>query len=115
MDVQDEPGRYLMTTQTYYPTGSDTQAVVTLEQRYEHEDTRELVRLVDDAAELVRTGGEAAFGDFRIPDSRWRQGEAYIFVLDREGKMLVHPDPELEGTNDIDLKDINGKPIIRGL
>jgi len=29
--------------------------------------------------------------------------------------MLVHPDPAMEGKNELDLKDINGKPIIRGL
>ena len=29
--------------------------------------------------------------------------------------MLVHPDPEIEGRNEIDLKDINGKPIVRGI
>lgn len=29
--------------------------------------------------------------------------------------MLVHPDAALEGGNQLDLKDVNGKPIIRGL
>jgi len=71
--------------------------------------------LVTDAAELVRNKGEVAFSDFRDTDSRWRQGESYIFVLDPEGNMLVHPDPTLEGRNQLDLKDVNGKPIIRGL
>jgi signal transduction histidine kinase len=84
-------------------------------QVYEHQETRELVAVVNDASELVRTKGEAAFADFRISGSRWRQGETYIFVLDPKGNMLVHPDPALEGKNDLDLKDINGKPIIRGL
>lgn len=104
-----------MTTRSSLPAGSDTQTTGTLEQLYEHADTRELVRLVDDAAELVRIRGEAAFDNLRASGSRWRQGEKYIFVLDREGEMLVHPDPALEGKNDLALKDINGKPIIRGL
>jgi signal transduction histidine kinase len=82
---------------------------------YEHQETRELVALVNDASELVRTRGDAAFADFRISGSRWRQGETYIFVLDPKGNMLVHPDPAMEGKNELDLKDINGKPIIRGL
>lgn len=77
--------------------------------------TPELISLVTEAAELVRTKGEAAFTDFRIPGSRWRQAETYIFVLDPEGNMLVHADPAMEGKNQMDLKDINGKPIIRGL
>ena len=82
---------------------------------YQYKETRELVALVKDAAELVHTRGESAFGDFRISGSRWRQGEKYIFVLDPEGNVLVHPDPALEGKGELDLKDINGKPIIRGL
>jgi signal transduction histidine kinase len=36
-------------------------------------------------------------------------------VLDPEGNMRVHPDPALEGKNQLGLKDVNGKPIIRGL
>ena len=82
---------------------------------YQYKETRELVALVKDAAELVRTKGEAAFTDFRLSGSRWRQGETYIFVLDPKGNMLVHPNPAMEGKNELDLKDINGKPIIRGL
>lgn len=77
--------------------------------------TGELVALVKEAAALVRAKGEAAFSDFRISGSRWRHGETYIFVLDPGGNMLVHADPGMEGRNQLDLKDINGKPIIRGL
>lgn len=89
--------------------------IVNSDQIYEQGTTLELVVLVKDATELVRVKGEKAFIDFRIPGNRWQQGEKYIFVLDSAGNMLVHPDPELEGKNQIDLKDINGKPIIRGL
>jgi signal transduction histidine kinase len=95
---------------------SNAQAAVSnSDQHYEYEETRELVALVNDAAGLIHTKGEAAFTDFRVAGSRWRQGETYIFVLDPRGNMLVHPDPALEGKNEIDLKDINGKPIIRGI
>lgn len=94
----------------------DAQAVAaSSNQSYQYRETASLVALVKDAAGLVRTKGEAAFGGFRTSGSRWRQGETYIFVLDPKGKMLVHPDPEMEGRNEIDLKDVNGKPIIRGL
>lgn len=86
-----------------------------VDQSYQYEDTRDLVALVKDATELVRTKGEAAFGDFRVPGSRWRQGESYIFVLDPKGNMVVHLDPAMEGKYELDLKDINGKPIVRGL
>ena len=83
--------------------------------QFEQPETRALVALVNDATELVRANGEQAFNEFRIDGSRWRQGESYIFVLDLDGNMLVHPDPTLAGKNQLDLKDINGKPIIRGL
>jgi signal transduction histidine kinase len=95
---------------------SNTQAVdAHPNQAYQHNETRELVALVNDAAELVHTKGEAAFADFGVSGSRWRQGETYIFVLDPQGNMLVHPEPAMEGKNEMDLKDINGRPIIRGL
>lgn len=86
-----------------------------VDQPYQHEKTRALVALVNDAAEQVRTKGEAAFSDFRVSGSRWRQGETYVFVLDPKGNVLIHPDLTMEGKNELDLKDINGKPIIRGL
>ncbi len=77
--------------------------------------TEYLVALVKDADELIRSRGEEAFAEFRKQGSLWRQKETYIFVLDPQGNMLVHPDPELEGKNTMELKDVNGKPIIRGL
>lgn len=92
--------------------GSDT----AFERRgYEYKETRELVALVKNAAKLIESKGEAAFPDLRVADSRWRRGDTYVFVLDPEGNMLVHPDPALEGRLTLDLKDLNGRPIIRGL
>ncbi|HSB45076.1 MAG TPA: cache domain-containing protein, partial [Nitrospira sp.] len=91
------------------------QTAANLDQSYQYEDTRELMALVTDATELVRTKGEEALSEFRVSGSRWRQGDTYIFVLDPKGNMLVHPDAAMEGKNELDLKDINGKPIIRGL
>lgn len=86
-----------------------------LDQIYEHEETLNLVALVKDASELIRTKGDASFADLRVSGSRWRRDATYVFVLDPEGNMLVHPDPALEGKNDLNLRDINGKPIIRGI
>jgi len=82
---------------------------------YEYTESRSVVRMVDAAADLIRQRGEAAFAEFGQDDSRWHEGEAYVFVLDPEGNMLVHPDAALKGKNQWDLHDINGKPIIRGL
>ena len=96
-------------------SGTAQTVAANVDQSFQYEDTRELMALVTDATELVRTKGDAALSEFRVSGSRWRQGEAYIFVLDPKGNMLVHPDAALEGKNELDLKDINGKPIIRGL
>jgi signal transduction histidine kinase len=83
--------------------------------RYEHEETRRLVELVTDAGRLIESEGEAAFPELRVPDGRWRKSDMYVFVLDTDGNMLVHPDPALEGRSTPDLKDVNGRRIIRGL
>jgi signal transduction histidine kinase len=85
------------------------------EPTYEHEETRTLVTLVDDAAELLRARGEDALDEFRRAGTHWRRGDSYVFVLDRDGTMLVHPDPGLEGRTLLDLVDVTGRPIIRGL
>jgi signal transduction histidine kinase len=77
--------------------------------------TLKLMTLVKDASALIQTKGEAAFADFRIPGSPWRQNDTYIFILDPDGNMLVHAQPEMEGKNQLALKDINGKPIIRDM
>jgi len=77
--------------------------------------THILMTLVKDASKLIQTKGEASFIDFRTPGSRWRQNDTYIFILDPDGNMLVHAQPELEGTNQLALKDINGKLIIRDI
>jgi len=82
---------------------------------FQYPETRALVALVDDAASLIEREGEAAFDTFRVPESRWRRGEDYIFVLDPDGNMLVHLDPALEGSNQLELEDVNGRPVVRGL
>jgi signal transduction histidine kinase len=96
-------------------TATESRLAGALEQRYEHAETRALVALVNDAAELVRTKVKDAFDELRTEGSRWRTGEMYVFVLAPDGRMLVHPDATLQGTNAIGLKDVAGKPIIRGL
>jgi signal transduction histidine kinase len=82
---------------------------------YENQDTQDLVVLVRDAGKLVEADGEAAFDKLSAPGSRWRRDDRYIFVLDPAGKMLIHPDPRLQGKATMDLKDISGRPITRGL
>lgn len=84
-------------------------------QVYEHKETRDLVALVNEAASMIQAKGEQAFAEFRVPGSRWRQQDTYVFVLDPRGEMLVHADSTMEGKNQLELQDVNGKKIVRGL
>jgi signal transduction histidine kinase len=92
-----------------------TAITVSSDQLSQQDSTKLLVQLVKDASALVNKNGEKAFAEFQKEGSRWRKGETYIFVLDPEGNMLVHADPGMENKNQLELKDVNGKPIIRGL
>ncbi len=81
--------------------------------KYEHKETKELVALVDAAAELVGKEGEKAFKDFHQKDSKWLHGERYIFVSAPDGLEVVNPaNPELEGKNLFELKDAFGRPYV---
>lgn len=104
---------YYDLTRQYAPIA--TEPVITRKTGYQYEETRAIAELVTGAEDVIHIKGEAAFDEFRTTGSRWRQGENYIFVLDTEGNMIVHADTNMEGKNQLNLKDVNGKPIIRGL
>ncbi len=81
---------------------------------YTYRDTKDLVVLVEDAATLIERKGEQAYKDFAQKDSKWLNDEYYIFVYALDGTCLFHPvTPELVGQNAINLRDMNGKPIIQ--
>jgi len=82
--------------------------------KYLYQDTRRLVKLVEDAATLMERKGTAAFAEFRRKGFRWFNDQYYLFVYDRAGTNTFHPTiPELVGKNLMDLRDMNGKPLIR--
>ena len=107
--------RVTLLTALLYPFSGNAQTTITAERHYQDVETRGLVALVNEATALVQAKGEAAFSDFAVPESKWRRGETYIFVLELDGTMRLHPDPALQGRNQLDLIDVNGRPIIRGL
>ena len=49
----------------------------------------------------------------REEGDRWRKGQLFIFVLDMKGTMLVHKNPDIEGTNQLSMKDASGNPVIQ--
>ncbi|AKJ30575.1 cache domain-containing protein [Caldimonas brevitalea] len=60
-------------------------------------------------------GAEKAFAEFNKPDGQFRDRDLYIFVYDKAGTVLsIGSNPKLIGKNLIDMKDVDGKPIIKG-
>lgn len=81
---------------------------------YLYEDTKQLVKLVEDAAALMERSGTAAFAAFGRKGSRWFNDQYYFFIYDLSGVNVFHAaSPELTGKNLIDLRDMNGKPVLR--
>lgn len=81
---------------------------------YMYADTKRLVKLVEDAARLMEQEGTAAFAKFGRKGSRWFNDQSFLFVYDSAGTNIFHPTiPELVDKNLIDLRDMNGKPLIR--
>lgn len=83
-------------------------------QLYEHEETIDLIRFVDDAVELIEKEGEESFPRFREKNGEWFTGDRYIFVWGIDGIRYVYPpDTGGEGKNMLGLEDVDGKPIGR--
>lgn len=81
---------------------------------YLYEDTKQLVRLVEDAAALMERNGTASFAQFGRKDSRWFNRTYYFFIYDINGTNVFHAaTPELTGKNLMNLRDMNGKPVLR--
>ncbi len=73
----------------------------------------ELVKFVRAAAVQVQLRGEAAFTDFRQPNSRWWQGDQYLFVNTFLGQVMVNPvNPKYEGKNEHSLRDLGGRAVL---
>ena len=81
---------------------------------YAYEDTRRLVALVEEAATLMEQKGKDAFRDFGQKGSKWFTDPYYFFVYKLDGTCVFHPvEPGLVGKNLGDLRDMNGKPVVR--
>ena len=80
--------------------------------RYQFQETRDLVSFVKEAAALFSEKGKDAFIEFGKKDSKWFSGSKYIFMYDLSGICIFHPVlKESVGKNLLEIKDMNGKPI----
>ena len=72
-----------------------------------------LTRAVD---KLNADGPDAAFAAFNQHKGDFVYGELYVFVFDMKGKYMASgANPKLAGQNAIDLKDAEGKYIVRSM
>jgi quercetin dioxygenase-like cupin family protein len=70
--------------------------------------------VVDRAASLVARMGKEAFPLLRDKKGPFYFMDTYVFIQTPEGVELLNPaQPSLEGRNLIDLKDLNGKNVVR--
>lgn len=80
---------------------------------YQYEDTRRLVKLVEDAAALVEKKGDAAFQEFGVRGSKWLNEQHYLFAYTLDGRPVFHPmEPGLVGKDLSKFRDLEGKPVV---
>jgi cytochrome c len=72
--------------------------------------SQQIEALVNKAAALIESKGKATFPEFRKSESEWFSGDTYLFALDLNLNVLLHPAiPKREGINVADQKDSSGK------
>ena len=81
--------------------------------------TRDEAKAMVDAAveHAKKVGPEKAFKDFSDKgNADWHKKDLYVFAYNMEGLNMAHgANEKLIGKNLIDMKDPNGKPLIREL
>ena len=78
------------------------------------ERAKQIVALVNRAAQLIDSKGKAVFPELGKPDSEWRQGDTYVFVDDLQGVQIFSGGfPILNGKDVSKFKDANGKPFFQ--
>jgi len=83
---------------------------------YVYEATRALVHLVERAAVMIEEQGSEGFAALGVPGSEWFTGQVYFFAYTLDGTCVFHAEsPDLVNRNLIELRDLNGKPVIRNI
>ncbi len=71
---------------------------------------KEVVQKVNEAVNLIKEKGDAALDTLRDKKGPFVWKDAYLFVINFDGIMLMHPmNQKLEGRNQLPVKDSNGK------
>nr|NQU93099.1 cache domain-containing protein [Bacteroidota bacterium] len=79
---------------------------------YQYEETIDLIAFVEAAANEFHLKGEDAYIEFGTENSKWLDGERYLFIFDLDGNCVFHPvEKELVDKNWLNIKDMNGKPL----
>jgi hypothetical protein len=60
------------------------------------------------AVDLIADQGEAAFPALTEPNSKFNQGDLYVFTYNMDGVILQHAMPHMVGVNMMNVKDPNG-------
>jgi cytochrome c len=72
--------------------------------------------LVQKASAFIKANGrEKALAEFNNPQGQFTKGDLYVFAYDLTGVSLANANIKLVGKNLIELKDSDGKPLVRGL
>ncbi len=82
---------------------------------FNQEERDELVAFVDEALRFAKENGrQKSLEVFNDPSGNFTREGRYIFAYDYEGRTLALPyQPELIGTNRIDVQDPNGVDFVR--
>lgn len=67
---------------------------------------------VNAAEYLEKVGPQVAFAAFSAKDGPWHDRDLYVYVLDKDSKVLAHGGmPALVGRSILSLKDVDGNSI----
>lgn len=81
---------------------------------YDYRDTKRLITILHNAAEILATEGEKGFARFRQEQEKWSYLDAYLYAYDKTGKCIFHGGmPELEGRQLMDVEDAQGRKSLR--
>lgn len=82
----------------------------------EHGTAEEATAMVKKAVTFYKKNGkEKSLAEFNNPTGQFRAGDLYIFVYDGVGNNLAHNNPKMVGKNLVEMRDVDGKYLIKEL